>query len=258
MTREDRIEELLARKMGEVLRSLLGEVEVGDLEDVDEEQAKNFLSDPYVRASISTKAGKVYLLFPTEVVAKVAGTMLGGEGTGSSEEHLDALKEVLGQVAGALEAELGERSFVEGVEAELNPLPELRGRLSGLKMKLGDEENMVFLSEDGWEGKVTVRPAKFPAFEDGEEERKPRNLEALMDLELVISVELGRVRMRIRDILQLGQGSIVELNKLAGEPVDLLVNGRKFAEGEVVVVDDNFGVRISSLVSPRERLGALS
>ncbi|RKY72611.1 MAG: hypothetical protein DRQ14_05615, partial [Candidatus Latescibacterota bacterium] len=65
MTREDRIEELLARKMGEVLRSLSGEVEVGDLEDVDEEQAKNFLSDPYVRASISTKAGKVHLLFPT-------------------------------------------------------------------------------------------------------------------------------------------------------------------------------------------------
>jgi len=258
MTR-DRIEELLPRKMGEVLRSLSGgEVEVGDLEDVDEEQAKNFLSDPYVRASISTKAGKVHLLFPTGVVAKVAGTMLGEEDVEFSEEHLDALKEVLGQVAGALEAELGERSFVEGVEAVLSPLPELRGPLSGLRMKLGDEESMVFLSEDGREGKVTVRPAKFPAFEGGEEEREPRNLEALMDLELVISVELGRVRMRIRDILQLGQGSIVELNKLAGEPVDLLVNGRKFAEGEVVVVDDNFGVRISSLVSPRERLGALS
>jgi len=199
MTR-DRIEELLPRKMGEVLRSLSGEVEVGDLEDVDEEQAKNFLSDPYVRASISTKAGKVHLLFPT--VAKVAGTMLGEEDVEFSEEHLDALKEVLGQVAGALEAELGERSFVEGVEAELSPLPELRGRLSGLRMKLGDEESMVFLSEDGREGKVTVRPAKFPAFEGGEEEREPRNLEALMDLELVISVELGRVRMRIRDILQ--------------------------------------------------------
>jgi len=145
------------------------------------------------------------------------------------------------------------------VEAELKPLTELGGHLSGLRLKLGDEEGMVFLSEDGGqEEQVTVRPAKFPSLEGREEERKPRNLEALMDLELVVSVELGRVRMRIRDILHLGQGSIVELNKLAGEPVDLLVNGRKFAEGEVVVIDDNFGVRITSLVSPRERLGALS
>jgi len=186
------------------------------------------------------------------------GAILGGEGTGSFEEHLDALREVLGQAVGALEAELGERSFVGGVEAELSPLTELRGPLSGLKMKLRDKESMVFLYEDGREGQVTVRPVEFPALEGGEEEGKPRNLEALMDLELVISVELGRARMRIRDILQLGHGSIVELSKLAGEPVDLLVNGRKFAEGEVVVVDDNFGVRISSLVGPKERLGALS
>ena len=254
-----RIGELLLGKMGEVLRSLLGEeVGVGDLEEVDEEQAKNFLPDPYVRASISTKAGKVHLLFPTEAVAEMAGAILGGEGTGSFEEHLDALREVLGQAVGALEAELGERSFVGGVEAELSPLTELRGPLSGLKMKLRDKESMVFLYEDGREGQVTVRPVEFPALEGGEEEGKPRNLEALMDLELVISVELGRARMRIRDILQLGHGSIVELSKLAGEPVDLLVNGRKFAEGEVVVVDDNFGVRISSLVGPKERLGALS
>lgn len=247
-----KIEELLPGKLGEVLSSLLGEdVEVGGPDEVDVEQARGLLSDPYLRASISTGTGRVHLLFPAGVVAKVAG------GAGPSEERLDALKEAVAQVAGALEAELGE-GLVEGVEAELKPLSELKGPLSGMKVKLGKEESMVFLSEDGREGQVTVRPAKFPAFEGGEEEREPRNLEALMDLELVISVELGRVRMRIRDILQLGQGSIVELNKLAGEPVDLLVNGRKFAEGEVVVVDDNFGVRISSLVSPRERLGALS
>ena len=78
-----------------------------------------------------------------------------------------------------------------------------------------------------------------------------------MDLSLPITVELGRLMMTIQDILELGQGAIVELDKLAGEPVDLLVNDKKFAEGEVVVVDENFGVRITSLVNPRDRLGSL-
>jgi len=85
-----------------------------------------------------------------------------------------------------------------------------------------------------------------------------RNIDLLMDVDLPISIELGRTKMSISDILSLGPGSVVELNKLAGEPVDLLVNYKVVAKGEVVVVDENFGLRITQLMTPEERLKALA
>ena len=89
----------------------------------------------------------------------------------------------------------------------------------------------------------------------GDKERE--RLELLMDIKLDISIELGRTTMLVRDILELGPGSVVELDKMAGETVDLLINNKKLAEGEVVVVDENFGVRITHLISMEERIKML-
>lgn len=83
------------------------------------------------------------------------------------------------------------------------------------------------------------------------------SLEILMDIPMEISVELGRVRLQIKDVVDLGSGSIVEIEKAAGDPVDVLVNGRLVARGEVVVIEDNFGVRITEILSPAERLARL-
>jgi len=80
------------------------------------------------------------------------------------------------------------------------------------------------------------------------------SLDLLMDIALELSVELGRSTVPVRDVLRFAQGSIIELNKLAGEPVDVLVNGKLIARGEVVVVDDSFGVRLTEIVSESERL----
>jgi flagellar motor switch protein FliN len=82
-------------------------------------------------------------------------------------------------------------------------------------------------------------------------------LELLMDIPLEISVELGRVKMLVKDVVELGMGSIVEIDKAAGEPVDVMVNGRVVAKGEVVVIEDNFGVRITEILTPQERLARL-
>ncbi|MCS7229925.1 MAG: flagellar motor switch protein FliN [Candidatus Kryptonium sp.] len=79
-------------------------------------------------------------------------------------------------------------------------------------------------------------------------------IEMLMDVVLTVSIELGRTTMLIKDILELDRGSIIELDKLASEPVDVIVNGKKIAEGEVVVIDKHFGIRITNLVAPDERL----
>lgn len=100
--------------------------------------------------------------------------------------------------------------------------------------------------------------ARFPAFES-ESARKTamRDIEFLLDIPLEISVELGRTTLIINDLLQLGQGSVIELNKLAGEPLEILVNNRLIARGEAVVINEKFGVRITDIVSPIERIQRL-
>ncbi len=83
------------------------------------------------------------------------------------------------------------------------------------------------------------------------------NLDRIMDVPLVVSVELGRTSVQIGDLLQLAQGSIVELTKLAGEPLDVLVHGKLVARGEAVVINDQFGVRLTDIVSHSERIESL-
>ena len=84
-----------------------------------------------------------------------------------------------------------------------------------------------------------------------------RRIELLLDVPLELSVELGRTRMSIQELLSLGPGSVIELDKVAGEPLDILVNNRLVARGEAVVVNDKFGIRITDIVSPAERIARL-
>ena len=86
----------------------------------------------------------------------------------------------------------------------------------------------------------------------------PRSIDLLLDVELPLAVELGHAQLPIKNILELGVGSVIKLDKAAGDPVDVLVNGKLVARGEVVVVDENFGVRILGLVDPDQRLGGLT
>ncbi|HID16483.1 MAG TPA: flagellar motor switch protein FliN, partial [Candidatus Atribacteria bacterium] len=79
----------------------------------------------------------------------------------------------------------------------------------------------------------------------------------LLDVPLEVTVELGRTTMLLKDILELGTGSVIELEKLAGEPVEIMVNNKLIAKGEVVIIDENFGVRITKIISPEERVRAL-
>ncbi|MEW6658395.1 MAG: flagellar motor switch protein FliN [Thermodesulfobacteriota bacterium] len=89
-------------------------------------------------------------------------------------------------------------------------------------------------------------------------ERGKGNLELLLDIPLEITAELGRAKMIINDLLQLGQGSVIELNKLAGEPLEILINQKLIARGEVVVVNEKFGIRLTDVISPLERIKQLT
>lgn len=105
----------------------------------------------------------------------------------------------------------------------------------------------------------SVQSASFSNFDQVElSNQGQRNLDMLLDVPLSVTVELGRTKKNVEEILELTQGSIIELDKLAGEPVDVLVNNKLIAKGEVVVIDENFGVRVTDIVSPRDRLMKLN
>ncbi len=101
---------------------------------------------------------------------------------------------------------------------------------------------------------VDTQPVEFSQLTGQAGAGEVRKIDFLLDVPVTITVELGRTAMVIRDAINLGSGSVVELNKLAGEPVDLLINNKLVARAEVVVVNENFGVKVIDIVSPEERL----
>ena len=103
---------------------------------------------------------------------------------------------------------------------------------------------------------VAVSQAEFmPLQSPASQEAAPANLGLLYDVPLNVTVELGRTKKTVREVLELSQGSIIELDKLAGEPVDIYVNQQRIARGEVVVIEENFGVRVTEIIQPHERIG---
>lgn len=118
-----------------------------------------------------------------------------------------------------------------------------------------NKENIAAANRVNQVDPSSIRPAAFSNFDQVSEQNvETQNLDLLLDIPLSVTVELGRTSQAIRDILNLSTGSIVELDKLAGEPVDILVNNKLIAKGEVVVIDENFGVRVTDIISQKERI----
>ncbi len=107
------------------------------------------------------------------------------------------------------------------------------------------------------ERSVNVQRAVFMPFEEEEPAMETTNLDVILNLDLEIRVELGTTEKSVRDILEMGSGSVLELNKLNGEPVDLVVNAKSFAKGEMIVIGENFGVRVTDILTVTEIIEAL-
>ncbi len=121
------------------------------------------------------------------------------------------------------------------------------------------EKNMTAESMNDSGSAAAAQDVDFAEMEPGfQDEDEPQSMDFLLDIPLDITVELGRTRMPIGDLLKLSQGSVVELNKLINQPLDIYVNHKLMAQGEVVVVNDKFGVRLSHIISPGERVKRLS
>ncbi|MFN5801783.1 MAG: flagellar motor switch protein FliN [Burkholderiales bacterium] len=124
------------------------------------------------------------------------------------------------------------------------------------------------VSEDDWAAALAeqsnsnsvapVGAALFPSLTPGSVPGANNDIDMILDIPVQLTVELGRTRIPIKQILQLAQGSVIELDALAGEPMDVLVNGCLIAQGEVVVVNEKFGIRLTDVVTPSERLRRMS
>ncbi len=122
-----------------------------------------------------------------------------------------------------------------------------------------EAQMLVALEAEKNKQNTTAAVADFPQFDESKKKGffEDDKLEFLKDLQLNVYIELGRTKMQIKDILELERGYVIELEKLASEPVDVFVNNKKIAEGEVVVIDKHFGIRITSLLEASERLQGL-
>jgi flagellar motor switch protein FliN/FliY len=112
-------------------------------------------------------------------------------------------------------------------------------------------------TSDAGQASAGAQPASFPPVEKSGGAGAANNLEFILDIPMQVTVQVGSARMQIREILQLGQGSVIELEKLAGEPLEVLVNNKLVAKGEVVVVNDKFGIRLTDVISPAQRVQQL-
>lgn len=244
--------------------------------------------------AIQGLSGAQHLIWKADDAIALAQLILGEEPTPGSEvsaDYLDALSEAANQIGGslgtALRTALGKpvtfgpaavatladggaclTAFGEGAPAPLLCVAELtrEGSASGevaliVSASLLPETEKTRPDNDvsvAKEGTVSATSASaqtpFVPLTGGERAGSNNGIDMLLDVNLQVSVELGRTRLQIRDILQLGPGSIVELDKQAGDAVDILVNDKPIAKGEVIIIDENFGVRLTSITSVADRI----
>jgi flagellar motor switch protein FliN/FliY len=223
-------------------------------------------------------AGTCWLVLGREDALALARAVAGGdEAVELGPAHEEVVREAVNQMGSAAAASLvgvvarslalapAMVTVVNEPERVPAGLAEGAGRLWLARAQVAGEQGLAFglvlvlgaelvqeLAGVGAEVPESETPA--PA---NHEPVAPGRLALILDVTLPVTVELGRARMQIQDILKLAPGSVIELEKAAGDPVDLLINGRPIAKGEVVVVDENFGVRLTSIVTAAERLRTL-
>jgi flagellar motor switch protein FliN/FliY len=176
---------------------------------------------------------------------------------------LSLVKEIAGALPAAAQAGAGAAPQAAAGLAAAFAQPQARRGAAGAERPAG--AGMTFGQSFGGmpamglpQAPPNVQPVQFANLQAGGYAAESGNIGLLMDVYMELTVELGRTRKLIREILGIGEGTIIELDKLAGEPVDILVNHKLIAKGEVVVIDENFGVRVTEIVSPMQRMGDLT
>lgn len=216
------------------------------------------VSNPQVMVYTSDALAQAFPSILTEPFVGVSIQMKGGDGDPFELLELRVASEVKAHVAKLMSIQPDNGSDNSGPMSENMSLDDLMASIEEPAMAAagaGKARGAGAATLDP----VTVRPVEFASFDQqphifGEENK---NLALVMDVHLNLTVELGKTDLSIKDVLELTRGSVIELDRVAGEPVDLMANGKLIAKGEVVVIEDNFGLRITSIISPADRLRGL-
>lgn len=216
---------------------------VVDLNDsIDDVTVSSFLADELVQVSFTMKIGdlvdsQIMQLYPFDFARDLYQKFIGDAGLGQEESRQDAAP-------------------AQAVQPEPQPVPAQQMATGGMGMDpmgqaMAQPQMQQAMSQQPYmmpAPNVNVQPAQFQPFNAGVSPlMQQENIDLIMDVPLEVTVELGRCNKSIKEILDFSPGTIIELNKLAGEPVDVLVNGKFVAKGEVVVIEENFGIRITEI-----------
>ncbi|MDO7252664.1 flagellar motor switch protein FliY [Helicobacter cappadocius] len=236
------------------------------------------LSVPYVIAYVSVSGdldSSVALIVPAELASALADLMVGGEGASKSDmdnDDLDALKEITSNIFGAISTALGSQKNLprlsfscKDIQFIVNPI-DLSAYDKGYQFTFSINKiksNFLFLTTSDFtnsfnhiENVTTTNVVETPANHLLNPDEM-KNIGMLLDVKLNVKVRIGQKKMLLKDVISMDIGSVVELNQLANDPLEILVDDKVIAKGEVVIVDGNFGVQITDIGTKRERLEQL-
>jgi flagellar motor switch protein FliN/FliY len=227
-------------------------------------------------------SAKLKVMLSPKLATALSDMILGGEGTSKDEadtDDLDANKEIISNILGMLSTSLGAQKTLPKLSFNIDNILFVA---PGGNIDISDFSKLVVFNFGVGEIKDVIMFAMDRALENSLDKKEPvqtfeaaveqkiiapekvplsseemKNIGLLMDVKLPVKVRIGSKKMLLRDVINMDIGSVVELNQLANEPLDILVDNKKIAEGEVVIVDGNFGVQITSIGTKKERLEQL-
>jgi flagellar motor switch protein FliN/FliY len=255
-------------------------------------KTKNVVFEIKVSGSLN---GEFYFTLPVKDAQKIASVLMGGTGDDANDEPLDVaqittikdgLNVLMYSLISHLSAKIGEtitpiginvlnsNEFVKDLSEDYYTRIQYKFEITGLintkillffpysltksilsLIQKKDRKSSQEVEKIEEEPEIPIKDVEFPSITTTTQGLASPNVDLLLDVQMTVTVELGRTKKYVKDILEMGEGSIIELDKQAGEHVDVLVNGKLVARGEVVVIDENFGVRITEIISPKDKLG---
>ncbi len=265
------------------LEGLVGKApSVGLEKEVSNDEEADLISAPYARVMISAidkSESHIELLAPVGLVTALSDLMLGGEGASKEEmdnDDLDAFKEMASNIFGAIATSLKSQELLPKLNftttnAEIvKDLPKkedyTKAMVFSFKMEALKESQMILLVTSAFESQFETKKEPEIAESTAEEIKthdtsleniEIRNISMLLDVKLNVKVRIGQKKMILKDVVSMDIGSVVELDQLVNDPLEILVDDKVIAKGEVVIVDGNFGIQITDIGTKKERLEQL-
>jgi len=267
--------EILINEIKSVIEGLIG---IAPDVSLKEEQKSIDITPPYAKITLKADEGEAAFIVPPQIATALGDLMLAGEGEAKddmNDEDLDAIKEIVSNIFGALSTTLEAQEHLPKLKFQIDDIvfntdkenlnyaddvvfncsindihKECHLLLDNALYSLISGENSPSVSENSGGGE-NISSAASKAMPE------VKNLEMLLDVKLQLRVRIGTKVMLLKDIVSMDIGSIVELNQLANEPLEILIDDKKIGEGEVVIVDGNFGIQITSIGTKEERLNSM-